>query len=327
MIIVIPKNAPVIQNLHSYYVDVRKLIEHYQGEIGCGGILLSEPAGEGAIFFDKDGLLDGAFRSPEQSIIGRNAVEHLAECGSACNFRISVFRLSARAVYYWASIPAAESSGRELSAEAVDLDGLIERLASERMSGYVAATDGRREAAIFLDTGRIIGGAYPWSGGDFSDVPGHPAQFVLWCQDRKALCRVGRIPLSLVNGGVASAGSEADTIAMLEELIGLAEEVLTVHRVQPGFDRRLKQKLLAKAERFPFLDPFVGEFEFSDRKIRFSGDTPHRELVEALTETVTELAAEAGAKDVFRERLAGWAERHGRHLVRLGVSRRHFSGT
>jgi hypothetical protein len=61
--------------------------------------------------------------------------------------------------------------------------------------------------------------------------------------------------------------------------------------------------------------------------IRFYGDTPHRELVEAITETVTELAAEAGAEDVFRERLAGWAERHGRHLVRLGVPRRLVCGT
>lgn len=327
MIIVIPKNIPVIQNLHSYYVNVRKLLEHYQGEIGCGGILLSAPAAEGAIFFDKDGLLEGAFRSPEQSLVGRNAVEHLAESGPACNFRISVFRLSARAVYYWASIPAAERYGRELNAAAVDLDGLIEKLASEQVSGYVAATEGRREAAIFFDKGRIIGGAYPWSDGDFSQLPGHPAQFVLWCKERKALCRVGRIPLSLVNGGAASDGSETDTLAMLEELVGLAEEVLTVNRVQPGFDRRLKQKLLAKAERFPFLDPFAGEFEFSDQKIRFSGDTPHRELVAALTETVTELAAEAGAEDVFRERLAGWAERHGRHLVRLGVPCRHVFGT
>jgi hypothetical protein len=249
------------------------------------------------------------------------------ENGSACNFRISVFRLSARAVYYWASIPAAESSGRELSAEAVDLDGLIERLVSERVSGYVAATDGQREAAIFFDQGRIIGGAYPWSGGDFSHEPAHPEQFVLWCKERKALCRVARIPRSLVKGGETPAGSEADTLTMLEELIGLAEEVLTVKRVQPGFDRRLKQKFLAKAERFPFLDPFAGEFEFFDRKIRFSGDTPHRELVEALTETVTELAAEAGVEDVFRERLAGWSERHGRHLLRLGVSHRHIFGT
>jgi len=328
MIIVIPKNAPAIQDLHSYYVDVRRLLEHYQGEIGCGGILLSAPASEGAIFFDKDGLLEGAFKSPEQSLVGRNAVEHLAESGPACNFRIGVFRLSAREVCYWASIPAAESSGRELSAPDVDLDGLIARLSSEGVSGYVAATDGRREAAIFLDQGRIIGGAYPWSGGDLSDVPGHPAQFVRWCRDRKALCRVGRIPLSLVNGScAASAGPEADTLAMLEELFGLTEEVLTVNRVQPGFDRRLKQKLLAQAERFPFLDPFAGEFEFSDRKVRFSGDTPHRELVEALAETVTELAAEAGAEELFRERLSGWAERHGRHLVRLGVNRRHVRGT
>jgi hypothetical protein len=323
MIIVIPKNAPVIQNLHSCYVDVRKLIEHFQGEIGCGGILFSAPAAEGAIFFDKDGLLDGAFKSPEQSLIGGSAVEHLAESGPGCNFRISVFQLPARAVYYWASIPAAEIDGRGSNAEALDLDGLIGRLTSERVSGYLAATDGRREAAIFFDGGRIIGGAYPWSGGDFSHLPGHPAQFVLWCKNQKALCRVGRIPLSLVNGGH---GSEADTLAMLEELIGLAEEVLTVNRVQPGFDRRLKQKLLAKAERFPFLDPFAGEFEYFDQKIRFSGDTAQRELVEALIETVTELAAEAGAGDVFRDRLAGWAERNSRQFLRLGVPRRQVCG-
>jgi hypothetical protein len=326
MIIVIPKNAPVIQNLHSCYVDVRKLLEHYQGEIGCGAILLSAAAAEGAIFFDKDGLLDGAFKSPEHSLTGCGAVEHLAESGPASNFRISVFGLSARAVYYWASIPAAENYGQELSAADVDLDGLIERLASERVSGYVAATDGLREAVVFLDQGRIVGGAYPWSGGDFNYLPGPPAQFVLWCKDRKALCRVGRIPLSLVNGGAAPAGSEADTLAMLEELFGLAAEVVTAQRVQPGFDRRLKQKLLAKAERFPFLDPFAGEFEFADRKILFAGDTPHRELVEALIETVTELATEAGAQAVFRERLAGWAERRSRHLARLGVPRRYVCG-
>jgi hypothetical protein len=328
MIIVIPKTEPIIENLHSCYVDVRRLIEHYQGEIGCGGILLRTPVAEGAIFFDKDGLLDGAFKSPEQTLTGCNAVEYLAESGPACNFRISVFRLSARDVYYWASIPAAEISERDLAAEASDLDGLIVRLGSERVSGYVAATDGSREAAIFFDNGRIIGGVYPWSDGDFSPLSGHPVKFLLWCKDHNALCRVGRIPVSLVNGsGAASAGFEADTFAMLEELIGQAEEVLMVKRVQPGFDRRLKQKLLAKAEQFPFLDPFAGEFEFSNQKIRFSGDTPHRDLVEALTETVTELAAEAGAEGIFREWLANWAQRHLRHLVRLGVSRRQICGT
>jgi hypothetical protein len=46
--------------------------------------------------------------------------------------------------------------------------------------------------------------------------------------------------------------------------------------------------------------------------------------VEALTETVTELAAEAGVADAFRERLTGWAERNSRHLVRLGASRPHI---
>jgi hypothetical protein len=160
-------------------------------------------------------------------------------------------------------------------------------------------------------------------GGDFSHLPGHSAQLCLARTGGVVPRRSGL----LARERRGPAGSEADTLAMLEELIGLAGEILTVNRVQPGFDRRLKQKLLAKAERFPFLDPFAGEFEFSDQKIQFHGDTPQRELVEALTETVTELAAEAGVEEVFRERLAGWVERHGRHLARLGVPGRHVYGT
>jgi hypothetical protein len=49
--------------------------------------------------------------------------------------------------------------------------------------------------------------------------------------------------------------------------------------------------------------------------------------VEALAETVIYLADEAGAEDVFLEKPAGSAERHGRHLVQLGFNRRRICGT
>ena len=35
--VVIPKQQPVLENLNIYYLDVRKLLEHFQGEIGSGG--------------------------------------------------------------------------------------------------------------------------------------------------------------------------------------------------------------------------------------------------------------------------------------------------
>jgi len=51
--LIIPKEKPDIGNLNSYYLDIRKLIEHCQGELGSGAICFKGPGEEGAIFFDK----------------------------------------------------------------------------------------------------------------------------------------------------------------------------------------------------------------------------------------------------------------------------------
>ena len=52
--IVLPKERPILKNLNTYYLDLRKLFEHYQGEIGSGGVFFKASAAEGVIFFDKD---------------------------------------------------------------------------------------------------------------------------------------------------------------------------------------------------------------------------------------------------------------------------------
>ena len=52
--VVIPKQQPVLENLNIFYLDVRKLLEHFQGEIGSGGIHFKSHAAEGVIFFDQD---------------------------------------------------------------------------------------------------------------------------------------------------------------------------------------------------------------------------------------------------------------------------------
>ena len=34
---VTPKENPILASLNSYYVNIERLIEHFQGEVGCGG--------------------------------------------------------------------------------------------------------------------------------------------------------------------------------------------------------------------------------------------------------------------------------------------------
>ena len=42
--IIVPKEEPAVENLNSYYLDIRKLIEHYQGEIGSACIHFEAPS-------------------------------------------------------------------------------------------------------------------------------------------------------------------------------------------------------------------------------------------------------------------------------------------
>ena len=56
--IVIPKENPIIGNLNSYYVQIERLIEHFQGEVGCGCLYFKSLSSEGILFFDKDEILN-----------------------------------------------------------------------------------------------------------------------------------------------------------------------------------------------------------------------------------------------------------------------------
>ena len=135
--VVIPKQQPVLENLNIYYLDVRKLLEHFQGEIGSGGIYFKSHAAEGVIFFDQDQLVSGFFQDKEVSISGNDAVERLLAAGHQYNFSVNIYQIGPEEVYFWAGIPSAEKIYEGLSTEFTDLDGLIRKMRSEKLTGYI----------------------------------------------------------------------------------------------------------------------------------------------------------------------------------------------
>ncbi len=69
--IIIPKYKATVDKLNSYYIDIKKLLEHYQGELGTGVIHLKSTAAEAAIYFDKDEILSTILEGGELSIEGK----------------------------------------------------------------------------------------------------------------------------------------------------------------------------------------------------------------------------------------------------------------
>ena len=231
--VIIPRDKPVLENLNIYYLNIKKLLEHYQGEIGTGGVYFKSHAAEGAIFFDKDDLLNGHYKDRQSDISGMDAIERLLQAGNQQNFTVTIYEIAEDEVYYWASIPTAEKIYKDLSTEFTDLDGLIKKMISEKLTGYIDVSIGQGKEAglVFLINGNITGGSYSWSNGKPTTNKENQKLLLRKTKEQGGMFNVCRIPISKLQVDKQSDNpliDDVDTILdMLEELLIIFESVVS----------------------------------------------------------------------------------------------------
>ena len=325
--VVIPRQQPVLENLNIYYLNVRKLLEHFQGEIGTGGVYFKSHAAEGVIFFDQNELLSGFLRDRDTEIAGQKAIERLLEAGDDYNFSVNIYEISSEEVYYWASIPAAEKIYKDLSTEFTDLEGLIKKMSSEKLTGYIDISigNGKDMGLLFLVNGKIMGGSYSWANGSPSLSKDDQDLLIQKTKDLGGSFNVCRIPLTKsVTGREPDFDEPKHTekaIVILEELLVIFEKVVrSKGKKRFDFQKLLKQKLVEHADRYAFLDPFAGEFEFREHKITFSGRANDRNLVVAVFAVVKEMAQELGLLSPLIENLDNWSVKYSEELAIYDIS-------
>ena len=110
-------------------------------------------------------------------------------------------------------------------------------------------------------------------------------------------------------------------IVMMEGLLGIFEKVVDKKRKKKAdFHKLLKQKSVENAERFAFLDPFAGEFEYTQQKITLSGRVSDRDLVEGVVAVVNEMARELGLQSALIENLDSWSQTYADELAGYDVT-------
>jgi len=323
--IIIPREKPVIENLNSYYLDIRKLFEHYQGELGSGGIHFKSTSEEGIIFFDKDELLSGVFQGKEGEIRGKEAVDGLIEETAEHNFAISVYSIELSKVYFWSNIPAAEEIYRDLSTEFTDLNKLVKKMGTEKLTGYieVSINDVEDSGLIFYIDGEIIGGSYSWGKGEVNVSKESQDLLIRKTKELGGVFNVSRIFLTdakAASGSPESREISTRVISLLEELLGIFKRIVTFDRnIKTNFSTMLKKKLMEKAEKYSFLDPFVAEFEYSGDKITFTGDAKDKELANGIIEVVKELADELGLPEQLMEEIKPWSQKYSKEIAEFDL--------
>lgn len=324
--VIIPREKPIIENLNSYYLDVKKLLEHYQGEIGCGGIYFKGHAAEGIIYFDKDDVLSAIYRERDFEFLGAEAMQRLVNAGGQSNCSVHVYQISEDELCFWSSIPSAEKIYKDLSTEFTDLEGLIRKMSTEKLTGYIDVDigGGQDRGQIFLLNGKIMGGFFARNNAELG--PNRVNQDMLIQKTKKdgGSFNVCQIPLSkLRSSGDAQtslAKPSPKIFVMLEELLMVFEHTVSAKKkIKTNFSKLLKQKFLENAEKYAFLDPFAGEFEYTDRRIKFFGYATDRELIDGITDSLRQLTRELGLVPQFLRNSAEWSEKYSKQLAHFNV--------
>jgi hypothetical protein len=318
--VIAPKEKPVIENLNSYYLNIEKLLEHYQGEVGAGCVFFRASSVQGIIFFDHGEILNGCLQDPKEKITGAEAVERLMDEDSDHNFLVDIYQIPPEEVYFWSSMPSAEIVYDDLSTEFTDLQGLLRKLTAEKLTGFVNVTigDGGQQGLVFISNGEIVGGSFSWGQGKSSSIKKDIAKLVEVSKASGGMFQVSRIPVAGKDRSPADgpkAAPASGLLQMLEEFMGIFETLYASQKAKDAdFNSLLRKKFVEKAEQYAFLDPFAAEFEYVDRKIRFTGEADELELIGGVITSVRELAQELGIDRQFNQHLSSWSEKYKKRL-------------
>ena len=323
---VLPRERPVVEKLNSYYLHLRKLLEHYQGELGSGAIHFKSPFAEAVIYFDKDEMLNGIFEQESEVIRGKDSVEHIIDAADNNNFIISIYEIPPDQIYFWANMPESEEIYKDLSTEFTELGGLISKMKAEKLTGFidVCLNNGNGGGLVFLNGGQVVGGSFSWGPLPAERIHEGVDGLIERSKEFGATFYVSKLlpqnGQSIMDSSQKGPKNSWHVIGALEELLRTFEEVFYSNgRMDKDFRTVLKKKFLDKAEVYDFLDPFAGEFEYEDHKISFVGEASDEELARAVIESVKELAKELGLTSRLLGSLGPWYQQNKKALGRFGI--------
>jgi len=321
--IVFPKDKPVVVNLNSYFIDFAKLVEHYQGEIGSGSIYLKSNTSEGAVFFNKDEIINSILKLRSSEKLRPVNTEKVIAATEKVNFSLFIYRIDACMADYWANLCNARKIYANLSTEFTNLEKLVAKMQAEKLTGYIDVVHGpqKDKSMLFLCGGRSLGVSRAAENWRFDTTAARREALVAQTTQMGGIFDVYRIPLekTLPGADVPSNGKPSpQTVAMLEDLLVQFEKLAGSRRnAKTDFTVLLKKKFVEKADDFPFLDPFASEFAYRQQKIRCSAEVNDPDLIAGVTEAVNELAAELGLTDKFKAPLAAWSNKYRSRIRQL----------
>ncbi|MFH0730363.1 MAG: hypothetical protein V2B19_28980 [Pseudomonadota bacterium] len=325
--IIIPKGEPVVENLNSFYLDIDKMIEHFQGELGSGCVHFSSPSDEGLIFFDKDDLLNGVLKNDRGETVGDAAIKLIVKAAAVQNFTVDIFKIESDKVYFWANIPYAKKIHSNLSTQFTDLEKLVKNMSSEKLTGFIdiSINNEKEGGFIFFSNGELVGEFYSGNSRNLTTSKNELALLFQETKSKGGVFNVSGIPVRS-GGNAPKRNAPADPVepsnpfGILEELLDVFEKLITSQKkLRLDYNNLLKKKFLEKVVKYEFLDPFAAEFKYVNKTVHYKGKSNIKVVIFGVVECVRELATDLNLLPLLTSQLKSWAEKYDKEIKLFNI--------
>ena len=288
---ILPKGKRMYENLRTSFVDLNNMLLALKEEDFTGYIHLSFWDYEGVLFLESGEVVNAIEESKEGRRGGEEAVGNiLHQAKVKKDGKIDVYILPSEMITLFASTITQEALYKDLSSDFTSLDKLIEKLRKEGHTGYVEISffNGKGGGIIFFQDGDVIEAMVGMEGEEIISGQENLDKIVEKAQEAGAYFNVYRSSFEETRASFTETVQERDmetAIALMEDIMRDAERVLdSMAEGKGAFVESFRRAQLDISEKYPFLDPFVGEFEYKDGKLQFLGDVPVKEFIKGVGE-------------------------------------------
>ena len=301
---IFPKRDSVYQNLNTSFTNFGELLVDLKENSFTGVVQVSYWEYEGILLLDNGNIINAIEELNEKVATGQSAVKNVTEKAKEKDGAISVYSQKGEMITMLASVAKSEIIYENLSTEFTSLDALISKLQSEDHTGYIEVSfeGSDQRGYIFLLAGRVIEALLTVRGEEISGA--------------KVMNRVLELTassgavFSVYKSAVEEALSESEMIKVSFDLpqlleawgavIRSAEAVADSLLGESEFLNTFKDTLIAKADKYPFLDPFAAKFQYKDGVVTFTGEIKKnfsQAIGECLWTTIETLGERAALDD------------------------------
>jgi hypothetical protein len=320
---IIPKEKPYMDGLNSYYLLLDNFIEHLQGEIGTGCIYFKSSTREILVYFDEMDIIGGVIQESGERGQLATSLKPVFEALKERNYLVKVFHLDPHAIFYWAQLPPFKRAKTDLSSSEIALVDLVERLKQKQASCFVEVTFGgaNMSCILFFHQGNFIGGSYSWGVGGLNPSKHEFESFLQTTRDKRAVFAIGHFTedRSVPVAARVEAKNKTTELAVEDQVFitnlpTILEEFLSLYRNTVKKKTKvdpialMRQRIVVRADEYPFLDPFNPPFDYTNGVFVFTGtdkafgENTAKAIIACSWDVVVDLRLEKK----FRAALAKW---------------------